>query len=210
MPNAIALILMAAMAVPGLALAAPGDAEDRYGPPPAPFVDPGSPDTAPHMLTWPGKAPAASRPGNRADRTVEAPPPYPRMQPPMAVAALPTSLYAPPPSPLSATLRAAQPVSQSASVASPTQAHPVQAAPSQGATSGQPPRFYSLHREFGLAPDPAPVPLPSQFFAPNADLAEPPPRVVPAGQKGKTASARARADTTDPDAAPAALDNPNP
>ncbi len=91
---------------------------------------------------------------------------------------------------------------------------PAAPAVSAQAASGQPPRFYSLHREFGLAPDPAPAPLPTQFFSPSADLAEPPPppppHVLPAGQQAMTASARARADAGDPDAAPATLDNSTP
>jgi hypothetical protein len=63
-----------------------------------------------------------------------------------------------------------------------------------------PPRLYSLHREFGLTPDP--IPLPKQFFADSAatDLAAPPPpldpRPVPGTQAAtspaNTASNRAR------------------
>lgn len=33
-------------------------------------------------------------------------------------------------------------------------------------------RFYSLHRAYGLTPDPAPIP--PQFFASTPDLADPP------------------------------------
>ena len=207
-----ALALVGCLVAPGLAVAAPGDDEDRYGPPPAPFVDPAAPDSLQRMLSWPGKTVATPRSLAQAGRTVAAqayapqpfaappsapaayvPAPYsPPSAPAQAVAALPTSLYSPPPSPLM------QPAAQAA----------------PATTAGQPPRFYSLHREFGLTPDPAPATLPTQFFAPSADLAEPPPppppRVLPAGQQAMTASARARADYSDPDAAPATLDNSAP
>jgi hypothetical protein len=45
----------------------------------------------------------------------------------------------------------------------------------QAAAAGQPPRRYSVDREFGVQPDP--IPLPEPFFAnsPQVDLAEPPP-----------------------------------
>jgi hypothetical protein len=45
-----------------------------------------------------------------------------------------------------------------------------QATPAQStAANGQSgPRFYSLHREYGIQPDP--IPLPPQFFGPTADL----------------------------------------
>ena len=33
-------------------------------------------------------------------------------------------------------------------------------------------RFYSVHRQYGLQPDPPPIP--PQFFAATADLSEPP------------------------------------
>ena len=190
------ICLLAALAAPRIVLAAPADGEDRYGPLPAPFADPAAPDAARPTLTWPGKAAVTPQPIARTPRPAAAQAyaaPAPRPAPPGG--ALPASIYAqrpsPPPSPLT-----------------PAPAAPVQAA------GGQPPRFYSLHREFGLAPDPAPALLPAQFFAPSADLAEPPPppppRVLPAGQAAMTASARARADSGDPDAAPATLDNSAP
>ena len=195
MSKIAALALLAALAAPGIVLAAPGGDpaadQDRYGPPAAPFIDPASPDAAQATLTWPGKAPAAPHIARPVALQAYAPPPYPAAAAPIAAVTLPTSLYAPPPSPLS------QP-----------------AASTQTAAAGQPARFYSLHREFGLAPDPAPAPLPTQFFTPSADLAEPPPppppHVLPAGQQAMTASARARADASDPDAAPATLDNTAP
>jgi hypothetical protein len=198
-----ALALVACLVAPGIAAAAPGDDEDRYGPPPAPFVDPAAPDSVQPTLTWPGKAAVSPRRLTQAyaapTSQAYAPAPYapaPYVQaaaPAQAVAALPTNIYAPPPSPLM---------------------QPAAPAASAQVAAGQPPRFYSLHREFGLTPDPAPAPLPTQFFAASADLAEPPPppppHVLPAGQQAMTASARARADAGDPDAAPATLDNSAP
>jgi hypothetical protein len=65
--------------------------------------------------------------------------------------------------------------------------------------AAQPPHFYSVHRPFGLTPDP--IPLPQQFFADGApDLAAGPPllppRPVPGAQaataSANTASNRAR------------------
>jgi len=207
----VALALLAALSAPGIVLAAPGDDEDRYGPPQAPFVDPAATEPAQRTLSWPGKAaatpaqPMSAPIASAAPAAPYAPQAYPQTPAVTAVTApsLPASLYAPPPSPLMAP--AAQPV--------PAPSASAQTASAQAA-AGQPPRFYSLHREFGLTPDPAPVPLPTQFFAPSADLAEPPPppppHVLPAGQQAMTASARARADAGDPDAAPATLDNSTP
>ena len=48
------------------------------------------------------------------------------------------------------------------------------------------PRLYSVHREYGLQPDPTPIP--PQFFGPTADLSEPPaeePRALTPTQKAK-------------------------
>jgi len=81
-----------------------------------------------------------------------------------AITALPTSLYSayPPANPRQA----------------PATPRSVSTAPAQAAVN-QPPRFYSVHREFGLKPDP--IPLPQQFFAAGgaADLAAPPPPLDP-------------------------------
>jgi hypothetical protein len=92
---------------------------------------------------------------------VAPPPAAPAPHP--APAALPTSIYDPAPPP--------------AAVAAPP---PRAAAPVQAQAAAAPrgdfatPRFYSLHRAYGQAPDP--VPLSPQFFAtPTPDLAAPPP-----------------------------------
>jgi hypothetical protein len=64
------------------------------------------------------------------------------------------------------------PPMQAAALA-PDPAHPGWAPPrhpwSQAADSSV--RFYSLHRQYGVTPDPAPIP--PQFFAATADLSEP-------------------------------------
>ena len=68
-------------------------------------------------------------------------------------------------------------------------------APAPPAAPGPAPHRYSVHRDFGLSPDPAP--LPPQFFADSAtDLAEPPPPppiTAPAGQTAAAIAARNRA-----------------
>jgi hypothetical protein len=62
---------------------------------------------------------------------------------------------------------------QAANAAPADAAHPGWAPPrrawSQAGDTGV--RFYSLHRQYGVAPDPAPIP--PQFFAATADLGEP-------------------------------------
>ena len=64
-----ALALVACLAAPAIASAAPGDDEDRYGPPPAPFVDPAAADSFQRTLTWPGKTAASPRQTPQAART---------------------------------------------------------------------------------------------------------------------------------------------
>ncbi|HEY2659388.1 MAG TPA: hypothetical protein VGI79_06680 [Caulobacteraceae bacterium] len=63
--------------------------------------------------------------------------------------------------------------------------------PAVVATNGEPPRFYSVQRQFGVSPDP--VPLPAQFFADGAatDLAGPPPPPAPHLISGQSASSAA-------------------
>jgi hypothetical protein len=71
--------------------------------------------------------------------------------------------------------------------------------PTAASATAQPPRRYSVAREFGLTPDP--IPLPQQFFADGSpDLAAPPPPLPPkpvpgtqaATSAANTASNRAR------------------
>jgi hypothetical protein len=192
MPKTAALALLLALSAPGIALAAPGDGQDRYGPPPPAYADADMVAAPQTLLIWPGKANvsqprpmAAPLPRQPIAMVDSGPVPPPS---PLVAQALPTSIYAPAPP-------------------------PAEAVGAQEPPPGQPPRLYSLHREYGLTPDPAPALLPTQFFTPTADLAEPPPppppHVLPAGQSAMTASARARADGSDPEAA-ATLDNSAP
>jgi len=71
----------------------------------------------------------------------------------------PQSIYDPP---------AGQPPSAVAPQASALTAAPTAAAANDGETA----RFYSLHRQYGLTPDPDPIP--PQFFTQTADLSDPP------------------------------------
>jgi hypothetical protein len=94
-------------------------------------------------------------------------------------AALPTSLYSPYPA-----RAAAEPSAQRWPNAAP--------APIAQAQNGRP-HFYSVHRPFGLSPDP--IPLPRQFFADGSpDLAAPPPPLPPRPVPG-TQSATAPANS---------------
>jgi len=184
MPRATTIALLTALAAPALspwilgAWATAAQAEDRYGPPhPADVSSQISAAPASGWLSWSAKTPTRQDAGPTSaqpslfqpDATAER---SARQNP--VVAALPTSLYS---AYQSATARQApapwtQP-SRAAAVSAPAQAAPVQAAANQA------PRFYSVHREFGLKPDP--IPLPQQFFADSAaaDLAAPPPPLDP-------------------------------
>jgi hypothetical protein len=101
-------------------------------------------------------------------------------------AALPTSIYAPTP-PAAQTQVAVQPL----------------AAPQQRIAAASPydqkAHYYSLHRQYGQAPDP--VTLSPQFLsAPSADLAEPPPPPVPRLQPNATAGQQTAARVAQRDA----------
>jgi hypothetical protein len=74
----------------------------------------------------------------------------------------PTSIYAPAPPRPAAVQSAPLQTAQTAPPRAP-------ANPGQGDDHV---RFYSLHRQYGLQPDPAPIP--PQFFSNTADLSEPP------------------------------------
>jgi len=180
MPRATTLALLTMLAAPVLGVLAPGvwvsaaQAEDRYGPPhPSDVPTPGA-GPASGWLNWSTKAPAQG--GVEAANTAQpnrfqaAAPAEPSARPNrLATAALPTSLYSAYPSavPRQAPARWTPP---SRAAATP--------APAQTAAN-QAPHFYSVHREFGLTPDP--IPLPRQFFADSAgaDLAAPPPPLDP-------------------------------
>jgi hypothetical protein len=159
-------------------------------PAPAP-VAAATPAAAPptNWLAWSMKTPAAQA---KADAPA-APASAPQR---LASAALPTSLHGPHPSPAGAMVPVSAPTPVRSAPVSPAAATPP--APDPGPTSNGP-RFYSVHRQFGLRPDP--IPLPKQFFADNTpDLAAPPPPLPPrpvpgtqaASSPANTASNRAR------------------
>ena len=163
--------------------------EDRYGPPATNGRD--LEDAAPTAyLTWPGKpqaAPEAGPPMPAPSRvrlwTSAAAPPAP--------SALPVSLYAPAASPYAPRVsRPSQPPLMGGVPQAPPPAAQVQAQLQPGAagTIGEPPRFYSVHRQYGLQPDP--ITLTPQFVAqtPAADLAEPPPLPPPHAGPAQTAN----------------------
>ena len=92
---------------------------------------------------------------------------------------------------------------------------PARVADASGAThSAQPPRFYSVARQYGVTPDRDP--LPAQFFADSAsgDMAAPPPPLDPHPVPGTQAatspanSADNRARQTAIDTADAGADGP--
>ncbi|MDR3508309.1 MAG: hypothetical protein P4L64_10470 [Caulobacteraceae bacterium] len=164
---------------------------------------------------------ASLRPASPAITSIYTPPqgaPQPISKPivqVVRVAATPAPVSAPAPSAVPVKLASvkatkashAAPTPAPASKASPVVASipvPATAVVSQTALSqaqpqqtGEPPRFYSVHRQYGVTPDP--IPLPAQFFADagNADLAEPPPPVTPRilsnGQAASSATTTAAA-----------------
>jgi len=182
MRSLAALAVLTALFAPALVVST-AHAEDRYGPAAGFAVEtPSGP-----MLSWPGKTQPSTRPALAA-----APSMTPLAATSMSTTAtprsasaggrsLPTSLYDPPSAP---------------ATPSPTTA-PADAGsqPLLAGMQGAPPRYYSVHRQYGLQPDPieplaaqptgqtAPqaatpsVGLSPQFLADSAsaDLAEPPP-----------------------------------
>jgi hypothetical protein len=180
------LALVLAVALSSATAATAQVVQDRYGPPRTAALAPGSQPfmtaslTRPYagpILKWANKrapepAPAAAAPPPAPVAAVQAPAPVATPAPPPAPVAAPDNRYAnrpariarpltPPPAPplpappapiasLPATSRPEpspiQPIRQAA--AAPTPARP----------GGAPPRYYSLHREYGLAPDSLPAP----------------------------------------------------
>jgi len=179
MPRAILTVLTASAAL-AAAVSVRAASEDRYGPPhPLDAAAPAAASPA-GWLSWSMKTPAPARPATApawAARRYERDEP-PARPTPDRVAALPTSLYSPYP---------ARPAAEAA----PAPGHwsPVPAPQAMN----QPPHFYSVHRAFGLSPDP--IPLPRQFFADaGPDLAAPPPPLPPHPVPG-TQSATSPANT---------------
>lgn len=110
---------------------------------------------APPVMPWYqryGVAQSSSAPAPAA------PPPAPQQ------AGAPQSIYDPP---------AALSGAPSAAAGAPPAAPVAKAAPTAtAANDGETARFYSLHRQYGLTPDPDPIP--PQFFSQTADLSDPP------------------------------------
>jgi hypothetical protein len=207
MSRAALFAVIAAVALPAsvawgtAAWASTAPIEDRYGPEAPPL-----PAERPHpsvFLNWPGKtaptlpAQAAAAPSSAAVPMPAAlPAPPPRRT---ARADLPTSLYAASPA---RTQAAAAPLRQASPAPAPRQASAPSSWRSQSryaTADGAAPRRYSVAREFGVKPDP--TPLPQQFFGPSVDLADPPPLPPPkqvTGQNTNTAANQARADLQTP------------
>lgn len=180
------IVISTAVIAASALLAIQAQAEDRYGPSVsanAGQTTTSAATTRTATLSWPGK--------KAAQTPAPAPPPATLAEAISAPATQPASIYAPPPGPPSAA-PAARPEAQ---------------ASTSGA--GQPPRFYSVHRPFGLTPDP--IPLSPQFFADSgaADLAAPPPPLPPRAVPGSQA-VNAPANTAANRAREVALDTPSP
>jgi hypothetical protein len=174
-----ALAILAAAASPAAAQVV----QDRYGPPSAYRTASLKETYRGPVLNWASKrAPqqaAAPEPAPSPAAPRPAPPPA-RYIPPRA--ALPESLYAPALGPQAAPLRptpapAAQP-QQTAQAAQAAQALPAAGRP------GTPPRFYSLHREYGMTPDA----IPAQPSQPRYVLVGPPDEHAGKSDGGKAAS----------------------
>jgi hypothetical protein len=171
--------------------------------PPVSFYTPPQPPSPPveradlpmrPLLPAPPVAPVASRatpaPAARIAHAAKPKSPEPAPKAPVAVAAATTA-------PVSSAPDAAEPPHRPWSPTGP----------------GIPAHFYSTAREFGLKPDPDPVPLSPQFFADSAgaDLAAPPPPLDPHAVPGsQTVGSTASANTPANRARAIALDTPSP
>ena len=125
--------------------------------------------------TQPGQsaAPAADRDGWRPVFAGRTPAPAGAERAPALAGAptptpLPTSIYQP--DAATATAQAISPASRAASLPPPRGY--VQRLTPAGRAEADGVHFYSVHRAFGLQPDPAPIP--PQFFTATADLSDPP------------------------------------
>jgi len=119
------------------------------------------PAVMPAPVAYAPRQPAAPQPAAPRDdgfTPLYGPPAQPA---PLPTPALPTSIYATPPAPLA----------QANPGPAPSAAAP-QAVAQNTPRRADGPRFYSVHRDFGIAPDAAPIP--PQFFTATADLSEPP------------------------------------
>jgi hypothetical protein len=158
---------------PPRAYAAPTDSGQRYSGQAYAAPLPSAPPSAAGGVRRYAGLQAPTQGGSPADgwRPVYAVPQPALAGAPARPAALPTSLYSPPAPPAGRAALAPPPRATSAAQRygyDPTADHAV--------------HFYSVHRPFGLQPDPAPIP--PQFFGATADLSEPPPQP----QEARTAS----------------------
>ena len=142
-------------------------------------------------------APRAVQPSVEPVATPDAAPAYapPVYAPQPRQAAAPTSIYdsAPP------TVSSGAPSSVT-SVNAAARDTPVMPGPpvrTAQATSGDGPRLYSLHRDYGMEPDP--IPLAPQFFGPTADLTTP--ETPEVGHRTTTSTGAVRNAPTDAGAA---------
>lgn len=145
-------------AYPSPTYQAPSSQAPAYQPPPyqAQVARASAPQVraygAPPVMPWYQRYGATE--GSSAPASAAPPPPAPQ------------SIYDPPPA-KGAGANASSAASPPAAVMAPPAA-PTAAAANDGETA----RFYSLHRQYGLTPDPDPIP--PQFFTQTADLSDPP------------------------------------
>ncbi len=154
----------AATAVPRApASAGPGGLRGAYTSAVGPYGPPAPPLPA---SIYAAPAPPTARPALAAPRPA-------RAVPVEQAAASPTRPI-PPPSPLMAAAPAQALTATPAQPAAQARATPsVQAIAQADGELPPGPRFYSLHRAYGVRPDP--IPLPEEFFGATPDLAKPPP-----------------------------------
>lgn len=140
---------------------------DRYGPPRTEAVTVAA--YSGPMLSWPSRAAAPERaePPPAAPARVE-PAPAPAVTPQTPVAPRPANLYD-------------TPGPQAA-------AQPAPARLASASATGAPTRFYSLHREYGMTPDPTPA----QTSAPRYVLIGPPDGAASAPQRDADADSSSR------------------
>jgi len=130
------------------AYAAPTYAPAAYAPPvyapPAAYMPPAAadPSNAPPPRGWTFVAPIGAGPQGS----------------PASTGVAPSSIYDPPPP-------------MRASAAAPPAAAQTAQNDAQGDAGATGPRHYSVHRDYGIEPDP--IPLPPQFFGATADLTQP-------------------------------------
>ncbi len=166
---------------------------DASAPQPAPTYAPPPPTPTPAPMPYRA---AYARPVQPMPRTApgygyRAPQAYAFAAPPASASAAPASIYADG----GPSLRTTPQLPPQAILAAPAAPNPPSAPSAYAAQPGAPSstaRLYSVHRDFGLTPDPAPIP--PQFFAATADLSAPEtPDVAPRATTAGTSTSSARA-----------------